>query len=204
MPNIEERKLFHRHLKKYFILCYVIFIVSFVLFLIIGRYSTSAVRTAYSIMESVIESSGINTQNLLISTMMLFFNNLRVAALCMCVGFLPFLFLPAVILVINAGVSGLVISYAAATTHISAGTLILRGILPHGIFEITAIVFASALGLVLCEQLMLMIQRKPLMMPFARTIAYAFLLFVIIAVPLLISAAVVENCITPLLVSNLH
>ena len=41
-------------------------------------------------------------------------------------------------------------------------------------------------------------------MPFHNTVAYAFLLLACVVVPLLIAAAIVENCITPLIISNIR
>lgn len=126
----------------------------------------------------------------------LFFNNLRAVALGVLYGLIPFLFLPALPLGINAMVIGLFASY-----YVQNGMSLLTflaGVLPHGIFELPALVLGIALGLCLCRGLTDYVRKntKGVMVPLFLNLARVFLLWI---VPLLAVAAIIETYITPII-----
>ena len=111
-------------------------------------------------------------------------NNLRAAAISVLYGFIPFIYLTAL---------------AVGMNYVNSGTSLLiyfAGILPHGVFELSALLIAFALGLLLCRRITQYVRKntKGMMKPLLCNIARSFVMHVL---PLLVMAAVVETYITP-------
>lgn len=128
----------------------------------------------------------------------LFFNNITAALLSMLYGIVPFLPLSALALGTNALMLG---AFAAIYQQQGLGLgVYLLGILPHGIFELTALVLSCALGLLICrtgsERLL-----KKSDVPFFRRTLDCIRVFLSFAVPLLLLAALIEAYITPALLN---
>ncbi len=121
-------------------------------------------------------------------------NNLRAAAISVLYGFIPFIYLTALSLGMNALVLGILAAY-----YVNSGTSLLiyfAGILPHGVFELSALLIAFALGLLLCRRTTQYVRKntKGVMKPLLCNIARSFVMHVL---PLLVIAAVAETYITP-------
>ena len=121
-------------------------------------------------------------------------NNLRAAAISVLYGFIPFIYLTALAVGVNALVLGILAAY-----YVNSGTSLLiyfAGILPHGIFELLALLIAFALGLLLCRRTTQYVRKntKGMMKPLLCNIARSFVMHVL---PLLVIAAVAETYITP-------
>ena len=123
----------------------------------------------------------------------LFLHNVRTVASSMLAGLVPFLFLPAAILLLNGGLLGVVLSLYGK----SAWKLLLLGILPHGIFEIPAIM------LLLCRSVMDSLRKKPGAQPLEKLFPALFRVFFCYCVPLLLAAAAIESWVTPLCLGRL-
>jgi stage II sporulation protein M len=133
----------------------------------------------------------------------LFLNNLEASGMAAIIGFVPFLFLPAISLLSNTAVIGAVFSLYSLNGN-SISRMFVFGILPHGIFEITAIVLSISMGIFLCYTICCLItgtekQRGKKLKETVIGILRSFICFV---VPLLIAAAVVETYVTPLLIDK--
>lgn len=128
----------------------------------------------------------------------IFLNNLKAATYAVVMGIIPFIFIPFFNIATNGLVTGAVISSASIVSGKSAAELFVLGILPHGIFEIPALVISISLGIVLCREVSKGLLRKPhlklgiLIEKIAKT-------FVLLVLPLLVVAALVESFITPML-----
>lgn len=135
-----------------------------------------------------------------LSALMLLGNNLRASIACILYGFVPFLFLPALSLGVNAGLLGLLAAFYLQN-DISLWYY-LAGILPHGIFELPALVIALALGVSLCSHVTDFVRhnQKGVMVPLMLQTLRVLLLRVL---PLLIVAAVMEAYVTPLVLALL-
>ena len=74
----------------------------------------------------------------------------------------------------------------------------LLGILPHGIFELTALILSAAMGLYLCSTVTNSLRKKQtgVLRPALRRCCQILYLWVL---PLLFMAALVETYITPIL-----
>lgn len=127
----------------------------------------------------------------------LFVNNTRVTLLAFLFGMIP-LFIPYVFVVINAAVIGLVAMLVSFTGESVVKVLVL-GILPHGVTEISAILLGAAMGLSLNRHIWKKLRGKETDVTFRALLLAGFKTFLFIAVPLLAVSAVIEAYVTPLL-----
>lgn len=84
----------------------------------------------------------------LVLALTLFYHNARASVVAVAAGVVPFLFVPLLDPLLNGGVLGLLVSIAQHQ-HLAVPRLILTQILPHGIFELTAVLYATSAGLYL-------------------------------------------------------
>ncbi len=127
----------------------------------------------------------------------LFVNNTRVTLLAFLLGMIP-LFIPYVFVVINAAVIGLVAMLVGFTGESVIKVLVL-GILPHGVTEISAILLGAAMGLSLNRHVWKKLRGKETDVTFKALLFAGVKTFLFIAVPLLAVSAVIEAYVTPLL-----
>ncbi len=130
-----------------------------------------------------------------ISPLLLLANNLIASAEGMLLGLIPFLFLPLVTLAINAAVIG---GLGAYSIQLLGWRFILAGILPHGIFELPALLLAGAMGVRLCLEMIRWVLRKPCTHTFPELLMETARFFLLIVTPLLVLAGLAEGYLTPL------
>ena len=128
----------------------------------------------------------------------LFFNNITASLLSMLYGLIPFLPLSALALGTNALMLG---AFAAIYQQqgIGLGVYVL-GVLPHGIFELSALILSCALGLLICRTGTERILKKS-DTPFFRRVLDCIRVFLTFSVPLLLVAALIETYVTPALLN---
>lgn len=133
----------------------------------------------------------------------LFLNNLEASGMATIIGIVPFVFLPAISILSNTAVIGAFFSLYSMEGQNVAGMFIF-GILPHGIFEITAIVLSISMGIYLCYTICCLItgNGKKRGQKFKKAVMDIIRAFVCFVVPLLIVAAVIETYVTPLLIDK--
>jgi uncharacterized membrane protein SpoIIM required for sporulation len=78
----------------------------------------------------------------------LFYHNARASVVAVAAGAIPFLFLPIVDPFLNGAVLGLLVSMARHA-RLDVPRLVLTQIVPHGVFELAAVLYATSLGLYL-------------------------------------------------------
>ena len=123
-------------------------------------------------------------------------NNLSAAFTAVLWGAIPFLYLPTFSLALNFFLVGVMGAYSMQI-GLSLGFYLI-GILPHGIFEFPALIFACAAGLTLCRSITnRMRRREDMIIPDAITGCVS--VYWLLLLPLLILAALVEVFITPTL-----
>jgi len=111
-------------------------------------------------------------------------------------GLIPFVRLPALALGVNAVLlGGLAACYAATDTTM---LLYAASLLPHGIFELPALILAFSMGLYICGHLTRRCRRDPAALPLGACLGLAARLLVFLLLPLLILAALTEAYVTPL------
>ena len=147
----------------------------------------------------MVQDGNIITDDGIIHFGALLVNNLRAAAISVLYGFIPFIYLTALAVGMNALILGVLAAY-----YVNSGTSLLiyfAGILPHGVFELSALLIAFALGLLLCRRITQYVRKntKGMMKPLLCNIARSFVMHVL---PLLVMAAVVETYITPAVLAH--
>lgn len=136
-----------------------------------------------------------------LSLLSLFRSNLFACVTCVGLGFIPFVFLPAWALLSNGMMIGALLAIVQASGAVSLTKTIALGLLPHGIFELPAFFLSMAMGIYLCRTLTMKIfgrAKEEKILPMLNGIAKGF---VMIVIPLLIIAAVLECYLTPQLMS---
>ena len=113
----------------------------------------------------------------------LLMNNWRAMLLSAAYGFIPFLFLPVISLLVN-GVSML---------------LFLAGILPHGVLELPALVLSIACGACLCRNMCRLAVSSPQRIPMVELLGDLLRVLVLLVAPMVVAAAFIECYITPVI-----
>lgn len=134
-----------------------------------------------------------------ISALALFINNLQACAVIMLYGLIPFIMLPALSLGVNAMMLGVL-----AALYLSEGLSLaayLALLIPHGIFELPAMALAFAMGLYICGQVTRRCKRDKTARSVLNCLTLASQLLVLVMLPLLAAAAVIEAYVTPWMAS---
>ena len=169
----------------------IAFLVLVVLSYIAGRLFPEIPATILTYFNEVVADSGIVRDDGSFSALALFGNNLRAMVLSTLYGFIPFLYLPALSMGVNAILLGMV-----ASSVNGQWLLLAAGILPHGIFELPALCPSLAAGLCLCQNINRYIRKnekgimKPLLLNILRVTG-------LVVIPLLVVAAIMESYVTP-------
>ena len=169
----------------------IAFLVLVVLSYIAGRLFPEIPAAILTYFNEVVADSGIVRDDGSFSALALFGNNLRAMVLSTLYGFIPFLYLPALSMGVNAILLGMV-----ASSVNGQWLLLAAGILPHGIFELPALCLSLAAGLCLCQNINRYIRKnekgimKPLLLNILRVTG-------LVVIPLLVVAAIMESYVTP-------
>lgn len=160
----------------------------------VSLFNKSIPEFVVNYFSQMIQNSNIITDDGAIRFGALLGNNLRAAVFSVLYGFIPFIYLTALAVGMNALILGVLAAY-----YVSSGTSLLiyfAGVLPHGVFELSALLITFALGLLLCRRITQYVRKntKGMMKPLLCNIARSFVMHV---VPLLVVAAAVETYITP-------
>jgi len=135
------------------------------------------------IKELILKTEGLDTLNLI---RFIFINNLKSSFFAMLLGIF-FGFIPLVITVVN----GYVLGFVMNKTVLSQGYLVLWRLLPHGIFEIPAVLISVALGLKLGS--FLFVSKNRNWREFWNWLKDCIRVFVFIVIPLLVIAGIIEG-----------
>ena len=169
----------------------IAFLVLLALAYIAGRLFPDIPVTVIGAFNEVVADSGIVQEDGSFDVLALFGNNLRAMVLSTLYGFIPFLYLPALSMGVNAILLGMV-----ASSVNGQWLLLAAGILPHGIFELPALCLSLAAGLCLCQNINRYIRKnekgimKPLLLNILRVTG-------LVVIPLLVVAAIMESYVTP-------
>jgi len=164
--------------RSYILMIFLVFIIfSFVGFFFHGQFTFLD-----KILEELIrKTEGMNVWQLMV---FIFFNNVQSAIFGMVLGVVLGVF-P----LMNAVSNGVVLGYVLEKSYSVFGFWEFWRILPHGIFELPAIFIALGLG----TRLGMFIFEKQKKKELRKRIYLSFLAFVLIVVPLLIIAAIIEG-----------
>lgn len=188
------------NITKNFIICGIVFFAA----MIVGFFAMFAVpdeviKEITKSIGDVFDSKRVITDGGNISFIGLLLNNLLACFMMFILGFIPFLFLP----VFYEGLNGMLVGVVLGIIHVMGeenGLIaFVKFILPHGIFEIPAMVLAGAIGLKLCVLLCRKIFGKAREEKLSCHIKGCLGIYVTYIIPLLIAAAFIEGVVLELL-----
>lgn len=130
-----------------------------------------------------------------LSAPLLFASSLRACVVVMLYGLLPFLYLPALALGMNALALGGLGAWYLHQGHSAAAWL--AGLLPHGIFELPALVLSMATGLCVCGHLSRRLLGDKSALGLWECLALISRMLFLAAAPLMAAAALMEAYVTP-------
>lgn len=174
-----------------------LFLIALVLFVVCAVASTIYFNANPDVATEIIEDFMEGHEDLIteegkVSALGLFLNNSRAAAIAFAFGFIAPLAL--LFLAINAGSIGAMLALTAEE-GMASWKVILFGLAPHGIFELSAFFLAVALGLYVGTYIF----RKNKPYSWGLLGRHVLLSLVVVAIPLIAFAAVIEAYITPIL-----
>jgi len=152
-------------------------------------------ETIVAYFNQLVQESGLADESGSISFIGLLINNWFATVFTVLYGFLPFLFLPLLSAASNALILGAVAAYYHSADFPMAAFF--AGIIPHGIFEIPALVLSVTLGFLLCRNLVRVILRSEKAVPMVELLANILRAMLFLVFPLLLAAALVECYVTP-------
>lgn len=133
-----------------------------------------------------------------ILSLKIFLNNVEVAVLILFLSLIPFVPIGLLICFANGLIAGLV----SAVFYTKTGDLILlfASLLPHGIIELPIIFYTATIGMIIWTKITLSIfnRGKDIKVSLKRVVQC----LIMIIIPLLVSAALIESFITPLIIQK--
>lgn len=148
---------------------------------------------------SMVSEAGVMDSEGDLSLFPLLLNNWTAMLTSLLYGFVPFACLSAVALLSNGLLLGLMAAWYAA----SGMSLLLfaAGLIPHGIFEVPALVLSAACGLYLCRNMSRIIVNSPRRVPQVELLSDLLRVLVLLVAPLTVAAALMECYVTPLIMA---
>lgn len=190
LPGIYHDGVFRHWLK----ITAIAFIVMVAGSYVVGLFVPDLAADVYNWMVETAQSAEIQSDDGGFSALSIFLHNFMAMMFAILYGLIPFVYLPALLLGINTMALGFVGAYC-----VNNGLSIfvyLAGILPHGIFELSAVVLALSAAFYLCANVTRRIRTKEKGIVRTAFSLIAQLLFLHIG-PLLLIAAFVEAHVTP-------
>lgn len=203
MPIFDEYKkikaFYKKELQRIFISMIILFFVICIITSIFLYYNQDIANQMLLETKKLLLSKDILSDAGTIQVGSLILNNVFASFYSIVTGIIPFFFLPLFSLLLNAGMIGVVFG-SMPITH-SSMLLIFVGLLPHGIFEITALLLSLSLGVYLCKEMCLRIIGKKRKLPMMSMLLHILRIYLLIIVPLMIVAGFIETYITPILMN---
>ena len=166
---------------------------------LLGYLSPEAVNMVLEQFMAMVEESGIMDSAGNLSPFGLLTNNWTAMLIAVIYGFVPFLYLPVFTLAVNSMLIGLMAAWYQSSGF-SMG-LFLAGILPHGIFELPALVIASACGVCLCRNMCRLVTSSPNRVPMVDLLSDLLRVMLLMVLPMTVAAAFLEAYVTPVVMA---
>ena len=155
---------------------------------------------AESIANNVAEASGkaISELSDVQTAFVILGNNLKTLAIIIVVGLVPFYRLPSFLAILQFSMIGMVFGglYAMGYNVVNA---FLFSFLPHALIELTALIYSVAIGNFINRNILLKVffRKKNVSEPIGRLLKQALKSYLVVVLPLLVVAALIEGFITP-------
>jgi stage II sporulation protein M len=203
-----------RHLKIFLLALLLFVLVAVLSYIYLLGHPEFTEQKFMELAEKLLEKIPLDRGKLVMSAAILL-SNLAAASLAVGLGLVPFMFLPTFGVILNGAAMG-VMSAFMTLRGIELGSLLLFGLVPHGIIEIPAFLYACTLGFALCLGLTRFVIRELFSRGNALTptspsdpgpeesftdlLKHTFRTFVLVIIPLILLAALIETFVTPLLI----
>ena len=195
------RSFVHQQLGKLPWIMGILFVVCSAAGYVVFALNPSLTNELMKTVTEIFTQSGVISESGGISFFGILLNNWFAMLFSVLYGFLPFVFLPVLSIITNAVLLG-----AMAAYYTISGlplTLFFAGILPHGIFEIPALLLAVSMGVALCRNIIRLITRSARAVPMVEFLTGLLQTMLLLIFPLILLAAAVESFITPALLQIL-
>ena len=190
---IFTNRYIRENLLKYIFMSGVIFIVSgLIAFLAMMSLPKDHLVEIYSIINETFVGKDVVNSDGTLSFLGIFFNNLRAGVIISLVGLIPFLFIPVLCLIINSIIISVVLVIASVFADESVIMMFIKYILPHGIFELPALIIEGAIGIKICTFLCRKIFGRAKNESLMFHIKVCLEIFAVYIIPLLLIAAFIE------------
>lgn len=193
------RDLWRSGLKRHFCQSAAAFLILVLIFFGLGMAFPELQEKFFSMTQSSL--SGAMGEDGTIDALYLLSNNITACGFIMLYGFLPFLRLSAFPLGVNAMVLGCTMVWYVQN-GVSLGTYF-AAIVPHGIVEFPAMFLAFAMGLFICDNLSRRIRKDQTALGPWACMVYLARLHLLVVLPLLVAASLLEAYVTPWVLSFL-
>lgn len=191
-------KFYREQLLKLHVGCMLAFLAVSALSAVVLRLFAEQAQAIVEGFMAEVQQSGLVDESGSISLMALFGNNLQATLTATVMGLMPFVYLPVFSLAVNGAVIGAVLALSEMM-GMELWQMILLGLLPHGIFEIPAIMLGVAMGLYLCRQMNGTLRKRPGTPKIEAVLPHLCRVALFGVVPMLAAAALIETLVTPLL-----
>lgn len=178
---------------KYCIIISIVFIISgLLLFFCVRMVPKEEVIMIYEIINRMFDSKDVVYDDGTLSFLGILLNNIRAGFLISTFGFIPFLFLPLIYVALNGGILGITMGIVDVVSNENVIVSFIKYILPHGIFEIPALILEGVIGTKICMVICKKIFGKEKQHSFGYHIKGCMGIYVIYAIPLTLIAAFIE------------
>lgn len=160
-----------------------------------ARLEPDVVDQALGFFTQMIQEAGVVDEAGMVSPFALLTNNWRAMLVSILYGFIPFLFLPAVTLLVNGALLGILAGWYHSQGISLA--LYLAGILPHGVLELPALVLSAACGVTLCRNMCKLVTSDPRRTPMVDLLSDLLRVLLLLIAPMVVAAAFIEAYLTP-------
>ena len=193
----EYIRFINRYIKentiKYCIIVSAVFVLSALLmFFVVRMMPKEDVTTMYNSILEIFDSKNVTNGDGTLSFWGILINNLRAGVVISTMGFIPFLFLPILYVALNSGLIGAVMGVVDVITQQSVVEVFIKYILPHGVFEIPALILEGVIGAKICMVICKKIFGKEKEVTFLHHLKGCLGIFVVYVLPMTIVAAFIE------------
>ena len=195
------RSFVHQQLGKLPWIMGILFVVCSAAGYVVFALNPSLTNELMKAVTEIFAQSGVVSESGGISFLGILLNNWFAMLFSVLYGFLPFVFLPVLSIITNAVLVGAMAAYYTISSL--PLTLFFAVFLPHGLFEIPALLLAVSMGVALCRNIIRLITRSARAVPMVEFLTGLLQTMLLLIFPLILLAAAVESFITPALLQIL-
>lgn len=197
---VKEWEIFQeRYRPIFFFLIYLSLIVTLILYYSFVTVPNVTKQMVSMLTNSLGDKGLLKEESALALTFKLFKHNSIVAFHAVWTGFIPVIIIPIVLISGTMMSVSAILAYSQFTGH-KPSHMLLLGILPHGIFELPALIYAATVGVYASiETAKYFFLKRKLDFSERQLLTMCIGSYIRVVIPLLLIAAIIEGYVTPLL-----